>query len=231
MLRLMCLLSVCGSSLLCVFLRAPAAADELPSLVKEDFENGMQRWETTDGQTPFWEVVTVERDGQTTKALRCTGKSDYQPPVRSPHSIALLKDVTVGDFEFTVTAQSTNEGAGAHRDLCLFWGYQDPSHFYYVHFGAQADPHACQIFVVDGKPRTMITVDQASGTPWTSGWHTLRVTRNVADGSIKVYFDDLQTPVMAANDKRFSWGRVGLGTFDDHGNFDNVLLRGVPAGP
>ena len=30
--------------------------------------------------------------------LRVTGKSDYQPPVRSPHSIALIRNVVVTDF-------------------------------------------------------------------------------------------------------------------------------------
>jgi hypothetical protein len=31
---------------------------------------------------------------------------------------------------------------------------------------------------------------------------------------------------MTARDTTFTWGQVGLGTFDDHGNFDDVLLRG-----
>ena len=128
----------------------------------------------------------------------CTGTSKYQPPHRSPHSIALLKDVVVGDFELTVRVQETNVTAGPHRDLCIFWGYQDPSHFYYVHFGAKADPHACQIFIVNDAPRTMITVDQAKGTPWTEGWHTVKVVRRVEDGTMKVYFDDMEKPLMTA---------------------------------
>ena len=46
-----------------------------------------------------------------------------------------------------------------------------------------------------------------------------------ADGP-QVYFDDMERPVMRAKDKTFTWGRVGLGTFDDHGNFDEFKLRG-----
>ncbi len=200
-------------------------AGELPLLVREDFEQGMTRWQTTDDD--FWKIVAWEREGQPGHVLRCTGKSNYEPAVRSPHSIALLKDLVVGDFQLTVRVQSTNESAGPHRDLCLFWGYQDPTHFYYAHFGAQADPHACQIFIVDGKPRTKITAQEAQGTPWTGGWHALRVVRRVTDGTIEVYFDNLNEPLMTACDKTFTWGRIGLGTFDDHGNFDEVELRGV----
>jgi hypothetical protein len=74
--------------------------------------------------------------------------------------------------------------------------------------------------------RTMITKDQAKGTPWTEDWHNVKVVRTVDDGMMKVYFDDMEKPYMTAQDKTFTWGRVGIGTFDDHGNFDDVVLRG-----
>jgi hypothetical protein len=204
-----------------------AADRELPVLIAEDFERGVDRWQTTDpaGASPVWKLIEVGKPGN--HALRVTGTSKYQPPHRSPHSIALLKDIVVGDFELSARVQETNVNAGPHRDLCIFWGYQDPSHFYYVHFGAQADPHACQIFIVNDAPRKMITVDQAKGTPWTEDWHDVKVVHRVDDGSISVYFDDMEKPFMTASDKTFAWGQVGVGTFDDHGNFDDITLRGV----
>jgi hypothetical protein len=137
-----------------------------------------------------------------------------------------LKDVVVGDFDLTVRVQNTNVNAGPHRDLCIFWGYQDPAHFYYVHFGAQSDPNACQIFIVNDAARRPITVDTAKGTPWTDGWHTLKVIRRVEDGTMEAYFDDMEKPLMTARDKTFAWGQVGIGTFDDHGNFDDIVLLG-----
>ena len=221
-----------GSVVVLIFIGALVNADtkspghDMPVLHRDDFQHGMKAWKTTDDA--FWKIVDVERDGKSTKALRVLGKSKYQPPVRSPHSIAWLKDKTVSDFVLTVKAENTNYKAGGHRDLCLFWGRQDASHFYYVHFGAKADPHSCQIFIVDGKPRTKITVDEVEGTPWGEGreWHTLRVVRSVEEGTIKVYFDDMKKPHMTAKDKTFGWGQVGIGTFDDNGNFDDFELRG-----
>ena len=115
------------------------------------------------------------------------------------------------DFELTVRVQNTNKKAGRHRDLCIFWGYQDPNHFYYVHIGAKADPHACQIFIVNDAPRTMITVDQAKGTPWTDGWHDVKVVRRVDDGTMEVYFDDMKKPYMTAKDKTFTGARSASG--------------------
>lgn len=212
-----------------VALLAPAARGELPLVFADDFQDGMDRWQTTDPDPakPFWKLVDAKGPrGKSSQVLRVTGPSNYQPPVRSPHSIALVKDVVVSDFELTVQVQNTRPDAGPHRDLCVFWGYQDPSHFYYVHLGAKADPHACQIFIVNDEPRTAITTQEAKGTPWKDDWHQVKVVRRVEDGVMEVYFDDMDKPLMAAEDKTFTWGQVGLGTFDDHGNFDDFRLRG-----
>jgi hypothetical protein len=219
-------IAISGCLVLTVGLHAAAADPDLPLILKDDFERGMDHWQTTDPRSaaPVWKIIDVGAPGG--HALRVTGISKYQPPHRSPHSIALLKDVIVGDFDLSVRVQETNVQAGPHRDLCIFWGYQDPSHYYYVHLGAKADPHACQIFIVNDAPRKMITVDQAKGTPWTERWHNVKVVHRVDDGTMEVYFDDMEKPMMTARDKTFTWGQVGIGTFDDHGNFDDFELRG-----
>jgi hypothetical protein len=210
------------------------ATETLPLLYADDFENGMERWQTRDaeGAESSFEVVDLKNvAGEPTKALRALGTSKFQPKHRSPPNFALLKDVTVGDFELTAKVQSTNVNAGAHRDMCIFWGYQDSTHFYYVHFGAKADPHACQIFIVNDAPRLAITQKEVKGTPWTEGWHDVKVIRRVADGTMEVYFDDMDEPFMTAHDNTFKWGRVGLGTFDDNGNWDDFELHGVVVDP
>lgn len=209
-------------------------ADELPRLICEDFENScsITRFQTSDprpGESVWrWEAETTP-DGSSNinHFFRVTGPSAYVPPHRSPHSYALLKDLVVSDFELTVRIQSTNREAGGHRDLCIFFGFQDPSRYYYVHLGAVADPHACQVFIVNDAARTKITQHEASGTPWDDDWHTVKIVRNITNGTIAVYFDDVTKPFMTAIDKTFLWGQVGLGTFDDHGNFDDFDLRGT----
>jgi hypothetical protein len=209
-----------------------ANADELPVLYADDFESGMDGWETRDapGAESSFAVVEVDGpEGTATHVLRALGTSKYEPKFRSPPNFVLLNDLSVGDFDITAKVQSTNVDAGPHRDMCIFWGYQDPTHFYYVHFGAAADPNACQIFIVNDAARTPITVKEATGTPWTEGWHTVKVARRVEDGTINVYFDDMDEPFMTAQDTTFASGQVGLGTFDDNGNWDNFELRGVEA--
>ena len=46
---------------------------------------------------------------------------------------------------------------------------------------------------------------------------------------IRVFFDDLKTPAMTAQDTKFAWGEVGIGSLDDTGRFDRFELRSVPA--
>jgi len=201
---------------------AAAAANELPLVFEDDFEHGRDRWETIGGN---WSLIAGKGSDDRGQVFRVGGKSSYNPPVTSPRNIALVKDLVVGDFELTADVQSTAKDY-AHRDMCLIFGFQDPSHFYYVHLALRADDRANQVFVVNGEPRKKITVEGSAGTPWKSGWHKVRLVRRTADGQIDVYFDDLQNPIMTARDRTFVEGRMGLGTFDDEGNWDQVRLRG-----
>ena len=106
-------------------------------------------------------------------------------------------------------------------------GYQDPSHFYYVHIAAKADAHANSIFIVNGKPRVSIATERTDGTDWGTDYHDVRIVRNCATGAIKVHYDDMDKPVMRAQDDTFKTGRLGFGSFDDTGNIDDVLIWGV----
>jgi len=194
-------------------------AAELPLVFEENFEQGAERWQPTDDKA--WEIF----DGGSGKVFRQGRASKYQPPHRSPLNIALVKDVIVGDFTLDAKVLSTIRDYG-HRDACLFFGYQDPAHFYYVHLGKQADDHANQIFLVNDAPRVKISTTSTDGTPWDDEWHHVRIVRNVADGKIEVYFDYLEKPVMTATDKHFTWGQVGVGSFDDTTDWDDIRLHG-----
>lgn len=209
------------------------SAAEMEVVYKDDFEHGMEHWEPFGGEPSFAIVDVKGPAGTMTKALRALGNSKYEPKYRSPPNIALLKDVTVGDLQITAKVQSTNPGAGPHRDMCVAWGYQDPTHFYYVHFGAvnTPDTNSCQIFIVNDAARKPITIKQTKGTPWNDGWIDVKVTRDAASGEMNVYFQNMDEPLMSAKDKTFTWGRVGLGTFDDNGNWDDFELRGVKVVP
>jgi hypothetical protein len=185
---------------------------------KEDFEKGFERWEPTDAAA--WRL----EDGPTGKCLSQFAKSKYAPPHRSPFNLALLKDVVVGDFVLEAKCRSTVKDYG-HRDLCVVFGYQDPGRFYYSHLGKKTDDHANQIFIVNGAPRTKISTKTTEGTNWTDDWVKVKVVRKGAD--IEVFWSDMATPAQTARDATFPSGRIGVGSFDDTGLWDDVVLKGA----
>lgn len=192
----------------------------LPLVFREDFESGdVSRWLPADAKA--WRLV--EQEGN--HVFNQFAQSKVETPVRSPFNRCVLKNMTVGSCVLDVRLQSTARDY-PHRSLCLFFGYQDPAHMYYVHFGQKTDDHANQIFIVNGEPRKKISTKTTDGTPWDNGWHHARIVRDVESGAIEVYFDDMETPVMTAVDKTFVHGQIGIGSFDDMGNFDDVLVYG-----
>ncbi|MEM6379603.1 MAG: hypothetical protein AAF705_15470, partial [Bacteroidota bacterium] len=85
---------------------------------------------------------------------------------------------------------------------------------------------ANNIFLVNDEPRIKIASKTTNGTDWgaTNSWHTARIVRNSQTGSILIYFDDWEKPIMEANDLHFPTGRVGFGSFDDTGQFDEIKI-------
>jgi hypothetical protein len=159
-----------------------------------------------------------------TTALELVKQSKYTPIVRSPVNMALLADKVFGDFILDVDLIQTGKEYG-HRDMCLFFGFQSPTNFYYTHIATAADKNAHNVFIVNGVPRTNIAKETTKGVNWGLGvWHKVRLERKVSDGSIKVYFDDFTKPIMIAEDKSFQSGHIGFGSFDDTGMIDNIRI-------
>lgn len=202
----------------------PVDAGEQRVLFSEDFEDGIDQWEIMDPDS--WRLEDHGL-GQSLSIIR--RESEYEPPVRSPLHMALLRDLEVDSFELTFKVKSTKD-TGAHRDCCVFFSYQDPKHFYYVHLGAKPDHASGQIFIVNDAPRAALT-DNKKELPWSDDWHDVKVVRNTDSGRIAIYFDDMETPHLEVQDRTFGKGRIGLGSFDDMAAFDQVKLTplGLPS--
>lgn len=213
-LNFLCLVLWFGSTL------AVAQVDSWPFLASIDFEDNLDAWELSDDGWKLGKNEGVNVLSQFRK------ESSFQPPVRSPYHRAILKEPIVTDFQLDVKVLATHP-AYNHRDVCLFFGYQNEAQFYYVHLGEKTDPHCNQIFIVNNAPRTKISRTTNSGTPWDDQWHHVRIRRVVSTGEISVYFDDMEKPVMTAIDDTFQFGRVGLGSFDDTADWAEFRLRGV----
>lgn len=167
-----------------------------------------------------WTISTS--DGKT--ALELTKQSKYEPQFRSPFNIALLADKSFGDVVIEADCQQTGKEYG-HRDMIFVYGYQDPAHFYYTHIATAGDDHAHNCFIVNGAPRVKFASEVTKGVNWgLSVWHHVRIERKVSTGSVRVFFDDMEKPIMTGTDKTFGAGAVGFGSFDDTGKITNIKV-------
>lgn len=190
-------------------------------------------WKAADTkQDEMWEFKDaagwkfVETDGERVLSQFQKG-SNYKPPHRSPLHIALIRDEKFESFEMDVWVKSTHAEYG-HRDVCLFFGYEAPDRFYYVHLASEMDDRANQIFVVNRADRAKISTRTTAGTKWESRWHQIRVIRNAGTGEISVYFDDMNEPIMKAVDCNLGSGQIGFGSFDDTADFQRLEIRPLP---
>lgn len=179
----------------------------------EDFDSAesLAGFEFSDPKAWTWN----EEGG--TPSLELLGKSQYTPSQRSPHSIALVPNLLVADFDLEVDLLQTGRNYG-HRDMCLFFGFQSPANFYYVHMATSPDENAHNVFLVDDAPRTNLADVTPEGIDWGDNeWQRVRLERRTGPGSIRVFWNDSPEPILEASDTNFDWGRLGFGSFDDSG--------------
>jgi hypothetical protein len=215
----------------CLAVAAPAADKDVPDWAK-GVEISMPLTEKMADQFVFsdpavWKFAADEAGKEFLRLEydRKKYKSTYTPKHRSPVHIALLKQYPLTDFVMDVEMMSTTETYG-HQSLCLFFGFESPEKYYYVHLAPAPDANAHNVFIVNGAPRKNLLEPQKKGIEWKPDtWHTVRLVRRASTGLIEVYFDDMTKPVLKAEDKTFQTGFAGFGSFDDTGRFRRVTLH------
>jgi hypothetical protein len=196
---------------------------ELPLLVSDDFEDGdAQGWQP--GILEHWEVA--EEEDSLVYRLTAPGPSGK---VRAPTSRSILKDFDVTSFVFTGRIKCNADPTNQHRDVNVIFHYQDPTHFYYVHFSAVSDEVHNIIGLVNGKDRVKINHEPPGHSLARMNdlrFHDFKVAHDAETGRIMVYLDDMTSSILTATDKTLGHGYVGLGSFDDTGSFDDIKLWG-----
>ena len=113
------------------------------------------------------------------------------------------------------------------RDVNLIFGYESPSRFDDVHLVGQSRM-LCTTGSSSWRTRTVRRIDDGKGQPQLKdqNWHRVRLERDGATGRIEVYVDGSEAPVLVASDTTIRTGRVGLGSFDDTGEFRGIEIAG-----
>jgi hypothetical protein len=148
-------------------------------------------------------------------------------PIRRPAALAILKSQPLGTLTYSVELRSTAPVDLAVRDVQLIVGYQSPSQFYYVHLSAKTDAVHNGIFLVHNADRKRIDEPTSQPRLIDQGWHRVRLERDIATGAIRVFVDGDKTPALSAMDRTLPWGRVGVGSFDETGEFRAIEVVGT----
>ena len=146
-------------------------------------------------------------------------------PIRRPAALAILRGQPLGDVTMRLEIRSTAPANLDVRDVLLIAGYQSPTRFYYVHLSRKTDAVHNGIFIVNDADRRRI--DDGTGQPrlLDQDWHRVRLERDVETGRISVFFDGEPAPVLTATDRTLLTGRVGVGSFDETGEFRAIEVR------
>ena len=148
---------------------------------------------------------------------------NYDPPFSSPRIIAVFGNLIFGDFILEADLMQTDKnqnGAG----LCIFYGIKDSVRYYFANLGNN-DSIIQNLYLVNNNPAVAINTDLVRGISWgEQKWHKIRIERNIITRSTKVYFDNMQKPVLKAVDWTLVMGYIGFGSYNNSGRIDNIKI-------
>jgi hypothetical protein len=153
-------------------------------------------------------------------------KVSAEPPAgrpRRPMKYALLESKPFG--KVTVEGEIKRNG----RSLIIVYGYQDESHYDYAHISV--DTAASQnvhngMFHVFGGERVRISSLEGPGSLPVQDWTPVKLVFDGESGHTYVEVNGKRNPSLDAVDLSLRWGRVGIGSFDETGDFRNVKVTG-----
>jgi hypothetical protein len=199
-------------------LSAMVAFAQAPTTVRADLGSAQRLADWTLDGSGTWDVAD--------NTLRLTKAGVPGGPIRRPAALAVLKSPSFTKVTIEAEIKSTAPVDLLVRDVELIFGYQSPTRFYYVHMAGITNAVHNGIFVVADADRRRL--DEPNSVPQMKdqAWHRVRLERDPATGSIEVFVDGSTTPALKATDKTIAAGRIGFASFDETGEFRNVVVTG-----
>lgn len=154
-----------------------------------------------------------------------------EPPAgqpRRPTKMALLNSRPYR--KVTVEAEVKRNA----RSLIIVYGWQDASHYNYAHMSSDAAATQAVhngMFHVFGGERARISPLDGPASFETMDWTPVKLVFDGATGHCYVEVNGKRNPSLEADDLSLRWGRVGLGSFNETGDFRNVRVTGEQRDP
>jgi hypothetical protein len=198
-------------------LPVPGRAQQ-PAIVRPDLGSPQRIADWTLDGSGTWDVA----DG----SLRLVKAGTPGGPIRRPAALAILKSDPFTKLTLEAEIKSTAPVDLPVRDVELIFGYESPTRFYYVHLAGITNAVHNGIFVVADADRRRLDTPDSVPQMKDQAWHRVRLERDPSTGRIEIFVDGSTTPALKATDTTIAAGRVGFGSFDETGEFRNIVVTG-----
>jgi hypothetical protein len=156
--------------------------------------------------------------------LRLVTPREPLPGPRRPIQFALAETNNYGDVLVEADVRPHD------RSLMIVYCYRDPAHFNYAHLsidtGIKESHHNGIFHVYDGERVRISSPKGPAAFPATGRWYHVVLTHSAKSGTVEVTVDGRAIPALHAVDLSLTSGKVGLGSFDETGDFKNVKISG-----
>lgn len=117
------------------------------------------------------------------------------------------------------------------RSLIFVYAWQDANHYDYVHISSdnalKQNVHNGVFHVFGGERVRISPLDGPAALP-TQDWTPVKLVFDGDGGRVYVEVNGQRNPSLEAVDLSLRHGRVGMGSFDETGDFRNVKISGEP---
>ncbi|HXJ41690.1 MAG TPA: hypothetical protein VNH18_20610, partial [Bryobacteraceae bacterium] len=147
---------------------------------------------------------------------------------RRPTKIALLDSKPYR--KVTVEAEVKRNG----RSVIIVYGWQDENHYNYAHISSdealKQNVHNGMFHIFSGERVRMSTLDGPASLT-TQDWTPVKLVFDGDTGKCYVEVNGKRNPSLEAVDLSLRWGQIGLGSFNETGDFRNVKITGETREP
>jgi len=186
---------------------------------KDNFQNGIN---------PAWSPKTQDKwelaEESKNSFYQLKDPGEHDEGIQRPTEYSLVRDFIYTDFTFKCKLRCDAPAELRYRDVVIIFGYQDDTHFYYIHLSNISDDLHNAIMLVNGDYRQKLSKNMPEPTLTDLDFHKVKVKRDAETGDMEVYLDE--NLVMKAQDRTFTKGKIGVGSFDNVGSFDDIRIRG-----
>lgn len=116
------------------------------------------------------------------------------------------------------------------RSMMIVFAYHDAAHFDYAHLStdsAAKQPVHNGVFHVYGGERVRISAEAGPAAfSEINQWHHVVLNYSAKSGEVNVSVDGNPIPALHAVDLSLGPGKVGIGSFDETGDFKNIKITG-----